>query len=464
MGTDEFPLIEVSGSSAEAAGRLKGLALRFRAEDDPGWYEVPFQSTAGAAFHAVLPKPLPEAVRVRYYIVAQRPERRSSEYMVNVLMGGCPGARVASAEQAKTVRVRRTSNTQTPFPKGFSPEGTGGGGMSGTTLGIIAGAAGGAGIAAALASGGDSAPTPPDTGPEAIRACFTPDPIPDIDSGGRILFDASCSTPQTVTAYEWNFGDGTTGRGSSVEHLFTPGGTYTVTLTVRDGARNDSISRVLRVRATPAACFITSPDPPRIHVNQSISFNADCSVGDVDGGPTAITSYLWDFGDGDDPAEGRFVSHLFGAPDLYGVTLTVTNEDGRQDRTTQFVVVERRSTSIPPSGIAFTSALELPPGANGQIAVNQSETLALAAPAPQKLRLRGRSGENLVEGRLLSEASGGGQWRFDFRDAEGFLPGSLRVDSGDVLSLEATSLVFRVTGKPGPPIRFRFRVSEGSRE
>ena len=110
MGTDDFPLIEVSGTSAEAARRLKGLAVRFRAEDDPGWYEVPLQSTGGAVFHAVLPKPLPEAVRVRYYVLAEKTGRRSTEYVVNVLMGGCPGARSQRAAPSTRIPVTPRSS------------------------------------------------------------------------------------------------------------------------------------------------------------------------------------------------------------------------------------------------------------------------------------------------------------------------------------------------------------------
>jgi PKD domain len=228
---------------------------------------------------------------------------------------------------------------------------------------------------------------------------------------------------------------------------------------VSEGGRTDSTSRLVNVRATPIACFITNPDPPRVFVNASVDFNADCSVGDRDGGPTFITTYTWDFGDDTPGGEGRFVSHLFTAPDLYGVTLTVTNEDGRQDRITQFVVVERRSSSNPP-GLEFVSQLELPAGANAQIGINESENLSEVGPSPQRHRTRGRSGENVIEARLLSEAAEEGRWRFDFRGSPGFVPGSLRVDSGDVLSLDRESVVFRVTGKPGPPIRFRFRLEE----
>ena len=66
----------------------------------------------------------------------------------------------------------------------------------------------------------------------------------------------------------------------------------------------------------------------------------------------------------------------------------------------------------------------------------------------------------MIEARLLSAAAEEGRWRFDFRGSPGFVPGSLRVDSGDVLTLDRESVVFRVTGQPGPPIRFRFRLEE----
>jgi len=459
MSTEEFPLIEAKATSASPSDGRR-LTVRFKAENDSGWYEVEAPSGVGLTYQAALPKPTPEAVRVHYYFASGRPEARTSEYVVNVLMGGCPGARSAPPALTERIRVRRTADDQAEIPSGFSPEGIRTGGISGTTLGIVAGAAGGAGLAALAVSGEEAVPPPPDPGPpQAIRACFVPDPIPDIDSGGTIVFDASCSSPATVTTYQWDFGDRSTGQGRSVEHLFRPGGLYNVTLTVGDGQRTDSTSRLVNVRATPIACFTTNPDPPRIFANGSVDFNADCSVGDRDGGPTFITAYNWDFGDGDDGGEGRFVSHLFTVPDLYGVTLVVTNEDGRQDRTTQFVVVERRSASNPPD-LSFLSQLELEAGTSAQIALNEAETVATVAPSPQRHRARARSGENVIEGRLLSEAGEPGQWRFDFRGTSTFVPGSLRVDSGEVLTVDSQSVVFRVTGKPGPPIRFRFRLEE----
>lgn len=464
VDTEGFPLIEARATSADAARRLGRPLLRFKSEGDPGWYEVAFRPTAGTLFEAALPKPLPGAGRIIYYIASGKPELRSPRYTVNVLMGGCPGTSSAPAELVQGMRVRRTASNQDEVPKGFSPDGIRTGGRaSRSTLGILAGAAGGAAIAAVAATGGEPAAGTPGPGspPAALRPCFTPDPIPDIDSGDTILFDASCTTPDTVTSYAWSFGDGSTGQGSSVEHLFRPGGLRTITLTVRDGSRTDSISRVVHVRSSPTACFITSPDPPRIFVNDAVSFNADCSVGDRDGGAAPITLYDWDFGDGREGAEGRFVSRQFTKADLYGVTLTVTNQDGRRDKTTQFVLVERRG-SAGRVEVTFTSELELPAGASGWISVNDGSTVTLPASSPHEQRVSARGGENVVSGRVASERAGGsaGRWRFDFRNAPNFVPGSLQVDSGQVLTLDRYGVVFQLTGDPPAAIRFRFRLQE----
>jgi PKD repeat protein len=54
-----------------------------------------------------------------------------------------------------------------------------------------------------------------------------------------IIFDASSSSAisgRTITAYSWNFGDGTTGSGPTPTHPYAAAGAYTVTLTVTDSA------------------------------------------------------------------------------------------------------------------------------------------------------------------------------------------------------------------------------------
>ncbi len=468
LDTEAFPLFTARSASAEAARFTRGLSVRFKAETESDYYEIAFLEPDGAEFRAVLPKPLPEASRVTYYLVAGNPERRSDEHLVNVLAGGCPGALAAPASLTSDLRVRRTSDTQSAIPPLFAPDGIHSPeGLSGTTIGLVAAAAGGAAVAGIALSRDEPAapivPTPP-TNPPLLRACFTPDPIPNIDSGSTILFDAGCTMPSTVTSYTWDFGDGAAGAGSSVEHLFSPGGTYSVSLTVSDGQRSDTTSRLIRVLATPSACFVTSPDPPRIPATESIQFNAECSLGDRDGGTSAITRYLWDFGDGRPGTEGVFVSRQF-EPDVYGVTLTVTNADGRQASKTQFVVVENaaatgRSQDQRQREVTFTSQLEVP-GESGTLAarvtLDGSRMVVVANGVPREMSMGVDGSDHVIEARLTKESSRPGRLSFDFNASAALKSGSLIVESGEVLSVSDRRIVFRLSGASAPVLRFRFQ-------
>lgn len=73
--------------------------------------------------------------------------------------------------------------------------------------------------------GGGAAPT----------AAFTFAPAPRV--GVPVFFSGGASTAgsgSTLTAYNWNFGDGTTGVGLTSQHTFTTAGPFNVTLTVID--------------------------------------------------------------------------------------------------------------------------------------------------------------------------------------------------------------------------------------
>ena len=56
--------------------------------------------------------------------------------------------------------------------------------------------------------------------------------------GQPVTFDGSESQPGSnpIDTYTWDFGDGNTGSGAVVEHVYNAPGTYNVTLTVTDTA------------------------------------------------------------------------------------------------------------------------------------------------------------------------------------------------------------------------------------
>lgn len=66
-------------------------------------------------------------------------------------------------------------------------------------------------------------------------ASFAAAPNP-ANRGSTVNFDGSGSVSPggSITAYSWDFGDGTTGSGQTASHAYTVAGTYNVTLTVTD--------------------------------------------------------------------------------------------------------------------------------------------------------------------------------------------------------------------------------------
>ncbi|HEB49321.1 MAG TPA: PKD domain-containing protein [Desulfobulbus sp.] len=75
-----------------------------------------------------------------------------------------------------------------------------------------------------------------------------------------ISFDGTGSTPSSsndsIVQYAWNFGDGSTGIGATVQHTYSDNGSYTATLTVTD---NNSIQDEATVTITVTAAPDTTP-------------------------------------------------------------------------------------------------------------------------------------------------------------------------------------------------------------
>ena len=188
-------------------------------------------------------------------------------------------------------------------------------------------------------------------------------------AGDWVQFDGSASFDPdgTITAYSWNFGDGSTASGVSRYHQFTAPGTYTVTLTVTDdGGLTNSTTQTVQVTApnqAPTAAFNYSPTNPG--VGAWVRFDASSSA-DPDG---SITAYSWNFGDGNTSTTGPVVYHQFTAPGTYTVTLTVTDDGGLTNSVSHTVQVG--PTNQPPVA-AFNYS---PPAPN----VGEAITLNAAA-------------------------------------------------------------------------------------
>jgi len=190
-------------------------------------------------------------------------------------------------------------------------------------------------------------------------ASFTASPL-EVQAGSPISFDASGSSDSdgVIAAYMWSFGDGGSASGATVSRTYNDEGTYTVRLTtVDDAGATDSATQTINVlgpsvpNVPPAASFTASPTLGEAPLD--VQFNASASA-DSDG---SIVSYAWTFGDSSS-SSGRLVSHTYSRPrpTAYTVELTVTDDDGATDSTSQTIqVVGPSAPNIPP--IAFFEIL-----------------------------------------------------------------------------------------------------------
>ncbi len=152
-----------------------------------------------------------------------------------------------------------------------------------------------------------------------------------------VLFDASASSG-SIVSYSWDFGDGARASGRSTTHSYDEARTYLVTLTIADQfGRMASASKSVPVGAASGltAAFTSSPAAPT--PGQPVFFNASQST---PGSNRRITSYSWDFGDGQPAQSGVQTQHTFNLEGVYTVTLTVTDDSGRQAVKTGTVTVK----------------------------------------------------------------------------------------------------------------------------
>ena len=168
---------------------------------------------------------------------------------------------------------------------------------------------------------------PPNVNPTAAFTSTT--------SGGTANFDASTSSDDdgTVTGYAWNFGDGSTGSGVTTQHVYSAGGTYTVTLTVTDNqGGTDTVSHTVTAvlsNQAPIASISATASGLAVALDGSASHDPDGT----------ITAYSWNFGDGSVGSTEAKPQHQYATDGTYVVSLTVTDNAGATGSATKSVTV-----------------------------------------------------------------------------------------------------------------------------
>jgi PKD repeat protein len=135
--------------------------------------------------------------------------------------------------------------------------------------------------------------------------------------------------------YTWDFGDGNTGSGREVTHVYTNEGIYTVTLTVTD-AWGDSGSDSITVSVINPPPIADAGWIQYSHEESGVNF---IGTGLDTPSDQSLLTFSWDFGDGMG-GSGASQTHTYSIAGTYFVTLTVTDDDGGVGRDRIPVVVE----------------------------------------------------------------------------------------------------------------------------
>jgi gliding motility-associated-like protein len=145
--------------------------------------------------------------------------------------------------------------------------------------------------------------------------------------------------------YTWDFGNGNTSALVQGAAVYTGEQTYTVTLTVVDGANQSMSSKQVTVYKPPIVDFAVNAS--KICLESPAVFTANAN-----GQGAGIASYAWDFGDGSTAETGSNVQqHQYSTVQIPTVSLTVTNSFGCHATLTKKNII----SIIPALTSAFTA-------------------------------------------------------------------------------------------------------------
>lgn len=140
--------------------------------------------------------------------------------------------------------------------------------------------------------------------------------------GDPVTFTDNSASSAPITTWIWNFGDGNVAGTQNPSHAYTAPGMYNVGLSITNSnGCSNFISKAshMTVNPKPVASF-SAPVSESCAAPFTANFSSAASTG-------AITTYLWDFGDGTTSNQAN-PAHTYNAAGNYNVTLTVSTASG----------------------------------------------------------------------------------------------------------------------------------------
>lgn len=154
-----------------------------------------------------------------------------------------------------------------------------------------------------------------------------PQPIIDaptiVAAGESVAFEAAMSYDPdgAIMGFDWDFGDGDTGRGVIGLHVFSEPGSYEVSLAVSDAAdvSNSKVETKHQITVNPAPAAALTPPAPYCP-GETQTWTSGWQGADI----------TWKFADGT-ATTGPSVTHAFDAPGLYPVSVSMNDGRGQMN-------------------------------------------------------------------------------------------------------------------------------------
>src|SRR5207249_1978166 len=168
--------------------------------------------------------------------------------------------------------------------------------------------------------------------------------------GQPVTFTASATGGTSPYSFNWDFGDGSAGSGSSTTHTYYSSGTSTVILTAMDTSSPQQTAMSQQSVSVTNPATLTagfSYSPSSLQLSQQVNFTAFA------GGGTVPYSYAWSFGDGS-AGTGYSVTHTYSLAGSYTVTVTVNDSGSPQQTAISQQIISVASPLPLSSGFIFT--------------------------------------------------------------------------------------------------------------
>jgi gliding motility-associated-like protein len=165
-----------------------------------------------------------------------------------------------------------------------------------------------------------------------INASFTASPpVQSLPSSTVTITNTTIPGPWQ---YSWDFGDGTTSTTSaaSFTHDYATYGKYVITLTVTMNVCVETHAETVQIDAIPPLVDFAY-DPPSGCTALTVNFTNLSKYADV-------STYAWDFGDGNTTSQTVDPTYTYHEPGVYTVSLSASNITGQVVTETKSMIIE----------------------------------------------------------------------------------------------------------------------------